>query len=272
MDVTRRPSDTWIIDFGADTPQAIAEYYEKPFQYVLETIKPKRERNRDEARKSKWWLLGRSAEDLRKALGPLTRYILTPRVAKHRLFVWKEKSVLPDSAVVAVTRDDDTTFGVLHSRFHESWALRLGTSLEDRPRYTPSTTFETFPFPDELTPNLLASQYAGVPEAVAIADAARNLNALRERWLNPPELVRRVPEVVAGLPDRLLAINEKAAEQLNARTLTALYNERPAWLANAHRTLDEAVAAAYGWTNDISDEDAVRRLFDLNLERASAGR
>lgn len=80
----------------------------------------------------------------------------------------------------------------------------------------------------------------------AIAQAARRLNELRENWLNPPEWVERVPEVVPGYPDRLLP-RPGHEKDLKARTLTNLYNQRPAWLVNAHRALDEAVAAAYGW-------------------------
>jgi type II restriction/modification system DNA methylase subunit YeeA len=97
-------------------------------------------------------------------LAILARYIVTPTVAKHRLFVWLDHAVTPDHQLIAITRDDDTTFGILHSRFHEIWALRLAASLEDRPRYTPSTTFETFPFPEGLTPNIPAEQYAEIRE------------------------------------------------------------------------------------------------------------
>ena len=174
--------------------------------------------------------------------------------------------------MIVITRDDESTFGVLHSRFHEAWALRLGTSLEDRPRYTPSTTFETFPFPEGLTPNIPVADYADDPRAVAIAEAARRLNEFRDVWLNPPELVGRVPEVVPGYPDRLVPVSPKTATILKKRTLTNLYNERPAWLDNAHRDLDAAVAAAYGWPADISEEDAVARLLDLNRDRAAVGR
>ena len=52
---------------------------------------------------------------------------------------------LPDSQNIAFARDDDYFFGVLHSRAHEVWSLRMGTSLEDRPRYTPTTCFEMLP-------------------------------------------------------------------------------------------------------------------------------
>lgn len=107
------------------------------------------------------------------------------------------------------------------------------------------------------------------PRARAIADAARRLNELRENWLNPPELVRREPEVVPGYPDRLVPIDAGAAAELKKRTLTNLYNQRPTWLANAHRDLDSAVAAAYGWGADISDEDFLGGLLRLNRQRVA---
>ncbi|WP_336469884.1 type IIL restriction-modification enzyme MmeI [Pseudorhodobacter antarcticus] len=177
--------------------------------------------------------------------------------------------------VIAIARDDDTTFGILHSRFHELWSLRMGTSLEDRPRYTPSTTFETFPFPEGLTPNIPAADYATDPRAVAIAAAAALLNELRENWLNPADLVKRVPEVVPGYPDRLLPVNDAAAAELKKRTLTNLYNARPAWLDHAHKALDEAVADAYGWGDDwrggaLTEDEILSRLFHLNQSRAAA--
>lgn len=269
MDITRRPSDSWIIDYGVNTPTTDAALYEFPFQYLIKNVKPARDRNRDVNRRNKWHLLGRTGADMRSALLPFSRYIITPRVSKFRLFVYMDKSVLPDSATVAIARDDNTTFGILHSRYHEMWALRLGTALEDRPRYTPSTTFETFPFPDGLTPNIPAADYAADPRAVAIAAAAKRLNELRENWLNPPDLVVRVPEVVAGYPDRILPKDAAAAATLRNRTLTKLYNTRPAWLDHAHRDLDAAVAAAYGWPAEISDDAALAKLLELNLHRAT---
>jgi type II restriction/modification system DNA methylase subunit YeeA len=209
-----------------------------------------------------------------KRLMGLRRYVATPTVAKHRLFVLLAASVCPDHQLIVIARDDNTTFGVLHSRFHELWSLRLGTWLGvgNDPRYTPTTTFETFPFPEGLTPNIPAAAYADDPGAVAIAAAAGRLNELREAWLNPPDLVRREPEVVLGFPDRILPRDDNAAQELNKRTLTNLYNTRPQWLADAHRALDAAVAAAYGWPADLSDEAVLERLFALNQERAAAGR
>jgi type II restriction/modification system DNA methylase subunit YeeA len=273
MDVTRRPSDKWIIDFGWTMTESEAALYEAPFAYASEHVRPEREKNRREMYARHWWRHVEPRQGMWRALECLRRYLGTPRVAKHRLFAWLGHSILPDSQVIAIARDDDTSFGVLHSRFHELWALRMGTSLEDRPRYTPSTTFETFPFPEGLTPDIPAADYADDPRAPKIASAAARLNELRENWLNPPDLVVREPEVVPGYPDRVLPKNEEAAKELKKRTLTNLYNARPQWLSNAHAELDEAVAEAYGWGDEwraglLTDDEILARLFRLNQERS----
>ena len=267
MDITRRYRDLWIIDFGASISEKEAALYEAPFEFILENVKPGRMNNNREVYRLNWWRHAEPRPAMREKLVPLERFIATPRVAKHRVFVWMHKSFLMDSATIAIARDDDTTFGILHSKHHELWALRMGTSLEDRPRYTPTTTFETFPFPEGLTPDIPAEQYAGDPWAILIARAANRLNELRENWLNPPEWVKRVPEVVSGYPDRILPVDDRAAKELKKRTLTNLYNEKPAWLVDAHKELDEAVAAAYGWPVDLSDDEILRRLLELNLMR-----
>lgn len=270
MDVTRRSAEKWIIDFGWEMSESEASLYEAPFAHCLTYVKPERDKNRRELYRLHWWRHVEPRPGMWRALKNLNRYVVSPTVAKHRLFAWLPATICPDHQLIAIARDDDTTFGILHSRFHELWALRLGTSLEDRPRYTPSTTFETFPFPDGLTPNIPAADYADDPRARKIAEAAKRLNELREAWLNPPDLVKRQPEVVPGYPDRILPRNEKAAAELKKRTLTNLYNQRPTWLANAHKALDEAVAAAYGWPADLPDEEVLARLFALNQERAAA--
>ncbi len=273
-DITGRSSDRWLINF-LERPEPEAALYEAPFEFVRASVKPIRDANRDEWRRDNWWRLGRSGRDLLSATEPFDRVIFTPRVSKHRMFVWAPARTLPDSAVVAIARDDDTSFGILHSRFHELWSLRMGTFLGvgNDPRYTPSTTFETFPFPEGLTPDIPAAAYADHPHARAIAAAAARLDALRENWLNPADLVVRVAEVVPGYPDRLLPRDADAAAELRKRTLTNLYNARPQWLANAHAALDAAVADAYGWGDDfragaLADDDILARLFRLNQDRA----
>ena len=108
-------------------------------------------------------------------------------------------------------------------------------------RYTPTTTFETFPLP--WPPGQEPAEDARVE---AIAAAARELVALRDSWLNPP-----------GASER----------ELKGRTLTNLYNARPTWLDLAHQKLDAAVLAAYGWPADVGDEALLERLLALNLAR-----
>ncbi|HRY90246.1 MAG TPA: hypothetical protein P5305_20375, partial [Rubrivivax sp.] len=293
LDVTRRNRDVWIVDFGADRQATDAALYERPFAFVTERVKPTRVGKREARTNECYWLFQWSRPVMRKAISALPRFLATPEVAKHRVFVWLHRAVIADKNLVVIARADDATFGVLHSRMHELWSLRLGTSLEDRPRYTPTTCFETFPFPAGLTPADTAHQRtealdggagsrlqaqaaspaqapAGAPaspclvpadlpddirpQAAAIARAARRLTDLRDAWLNPPEWTERVPEVVplgmdhSPYPDRIVA-KPGFEQELAKRTLTNLYNQRPAWLAQAHEALDAAVAAAYGWAD-----------------------
>ena len=266
MAITRRSADKWIVDFGWTMVREEAALYEAPFQHAQEYVHPMRQRNRRESYRLNWWRHMEPRQGMWTALAGLSRYIVTPCVAKHRLFAWLDARICPDHALIVIARDDDTTFGILHSRFHEVWSLRRGTWLGkgNDPRYTPTTTFETFPFPEGLSPDVPATDYATDPRAQAIASAARRLVELRERWLNPPEWVEWVEEPVSGYPRRPLPRDEKAAIALKKRTLTNLYNARPQWLVDAHRQLDAAVAAAYGWPSDIMDDAALKGLLERN--------
>ncbi|HLX62424.1 MAG TPA: DNA methyltransferase [Planctomycetota bacterium] len=284
MDITRRPSRKWIIYFGRGTKQEACSFYEAPFEYLEKSISVGRKGKGKTWYRDAWWELYAPRPELYAAINLRCRFIATARVSKFRLFVWLEKYVVPDCQLIVFARDDDFFFGVLHSRLHEVWALKLGTRLETRPRYTPTTCFETFPLP-QATPK----------QEQAIAAAAKELDTLRNNWLNPPEWTREdvltFPGSVAGpwaryvtKPDkagigtvrypRLLPADADCAKRLAKRTLTNLYNERPAWLDLAHKKLDEAVSAAYGWPADLSDEQILEKLLSLNLERAkgNAGR
>ena len=220
MDITRRSRGMFIVDFGTDASGSEAAAYEAPFEYVLEHVQSARGESR--TTQGRWWLHERPRSEMRTAVTPLSRFIVTPRVAKHRLFVWFSAPTLPDSATIAIARDDDYAFGVLHSRAHELWSLRMGTSLEDRPRYTPTSTFETFPFPWPLdTPDAALTDEQRVHRD-AIAEAARALDEARRRWLNPRELVREEPVVVPSLPPRLLPVDEDAERELRAHAHESL--------------------------------------------------
>ena len=269
-DLTRRPSGYWIVDFGPDMSESEAALYEAPFGHAEEHVRPMRQRNRRKTYRVNWWRHVEPRQGMRRVLDGLPRFIATPTVSKHRVFVWLHAGVCPDHQLIVIARDDDVTFGILHSRFHEAWSLRLGTSLGkgNDPRYTPTTTFETFPFPDGLSPDIPAADYAHDPGAVAITEAAQRLAELRDRWLNPPEWTQWDDEPVAGYPKRPVARDEVAADELKKRTLTRLYNARPSWLVDAHAELDAAVARAYGWPAEISEDDALRNLLALNAARS----
>ena len=275
LDITRRNRDMWIVDFGTNMPEAEACLYERPFAFAKEHVQPTRVGKREARTNEMWWLFQWSRPVMRKAIQGLSRFIVTPEVAKHRVFAWMCPPTVPDKNLTVIARADDTTFGILHSRFHELWSLRLGTSLEDRPRYTPTTCFETFPFPAGLTPRETAQGAPTGPLAEHIAQAARRLDELRENWLNPAEWVEWVitpEEEQAGFPKRPVARPGHEAD-LKKRTLTNLYNARPAWLALAHQDLDAAVAAAYGWSDysaAMPDEEVLRRLLALNRQRSAA--
>ncbi len=277
-DVTGRPRDRWLIDFPEGLSETEASAFEAPYEflkaadYAPERSKPPvpfaSYRLTTAGQNPSWWEAHRPRPKMRQHIQRLSRYIVTTETSEHRLFVWLSYPVLPDKNLIVFARDDDTAFGILHSRFHELWALRLGTSLEDRPRYTSTTTFATFPFPDGLTLDQPATAYADKQKAKRIADASRTLVRLRDKWLNPPELVHREPEVAAGLPDRLVPVGNR--DELRRRTLTELYNTRPAWLATAHRELDEAVADAYGIGANASDDAVLSYLLELNQKRLGA--
>src|SRR5208337_660662 len=184
--------------------------------------------------------------DMRAATAKFEKFIATIATGKYRLFVWLDHSVLPDHQLYIFARDDDYFFGVLHSRAHEVWARAQGTQLrevESGFRYTPTSTFETFPFP--WPPG---KEPKDSPLVEAISAAARELVRQRDNWLNPPDAA---PEALAKL------------------TLTNLYNKRPKWLENAHARLDKAVFAAYGWPAALTGEEILSRLLKLNQERAA---
>ena len=311
----------WIIDFPSGTSEETAARYEKPMAQLAAHVKPARESNRDERLRRLWWLHRRTGDGVRNAALRFTRLLCTPRVSKHRLFVWIDAIVEPDTATYAFAREDDLFFGIMHSRIHEVWSLAQGSQLREKEsgfRYTPTSCFDTFPFP-----------HPTAEQARAIAEAARELDALRDRWLNPPEWItteiltfpasldgpwrrfidtpqnpsaaavreadpgwtpqdlygadralrlatdaaRAAAQVAAGIGTarypRLVPRDAACARHLADRTLTRLYNERPRWLDLAHRKLDDAVAAAYGWPADLPDILLLERLLALNHARAT---
>ena len=240
LDITRRPRHMSIVDFGVSMTLSEASLFEAPFEYVKEHVQPIRATNNRAAYAERWWIHVEPRPDMRRSLAGLARFLGTPRVTKHRLFAWLPAGTLPDSQVIVFARDDDLFFGVLQSSVHELWARGMGTQLrevESGFRYTPTTTFETFPMPDDAPQEATGE----------VESAARALDQLRNGWLNPDGI---------------------DAKELAKRTLTNLYNQRPTWLDQAHERLDHAVYAAYGWEYPLPDDEVLSRLLDLNLTRS----
>ena len=245
-DLVQEPRHLWTIDFGV-MPKEVAAQYELPFEYLKKYAYPVRSKNRRPAYAEKWWQYAEARPGMRKALMGQGRFIATPGVARHRIFAWRDHTVLCNQRTTVIARDDDYFFGVLHSRLHEVWALATSSrhGVGNDPTYNSTTCFVTFPFP--WPPG---HEPQDDPRLQAIAAAARELVQLRDNWLNPLDC---------------------AEAELKKRTLTNLYNARPEWLAIAHANLDAVVFAAYGWPANLTDDEILARLLALNLERAAAG-
>ena len=273
-DVTMRDGDSWVIDFPESMSGEDASLYEGPFQWVHENVLKSRENlSTGEATESerldKYWIMQRPRPRLRAAASSLTKVIAVPETSEHLIFRYLPSNFIFSGSLFVICCEDDAIFGVLSSRFHRIWARAQGNRMGvgNQGRYNATRTFETFPFPKGVEPNRQADD--DDTHSKRISETARRLNELRENWLNPPDLIKRVPEVVAAYPDRIEPVGVAARAELKNRTLTNLYDARPAWLANAHAELDAAVAASYGWTADISEDEALRALLALNLAGAS---
>ncbi len=240
-DLRRAPQHRWIVDFPPEMDEREAELYERPYALIRRQVRPAWS-----ARRHAWWIHGGSRPEMRVALAKRDRYIATPAAGRPRVFVWLGPDVLPDRSLAVFARDDDYFLGVIHSRYHDvwtRWAAAWARGPKTPFRYAPATCFETFPCPWPPATPLGKLTRVQEEQRTEIAQAARALGAQRSEWLG----------------DRTDS----------KRTLTALYRVRPAWLQQTHLVLDEAVAAAYGWPADLSDDDVIQRLQTLNQQRAA---
>jgi hypothetical protein len=206
------------------------------------------------------------------------RFLVTPRVSKHSVFLWLDSVVLTDSGIVMWGTDDDYVFGILQSRVHRVWTLaNCGWRGETR-NYQIKSCFRSFVFP--CVDDLLEDEIRGL---------AARLNKVRNDWLYPEKLIKKeyvkfcsfqggpwqnysIGEFGCGLirVDYPLyrPINSVAEKILEKKTVTGLYNDNPDWLREAHRDLDIMVLRAYGWDEGISDEEIVTGLKILNSNRS----
>lgn len=301
VDITKNSRCRWTIDFGLRSERDCVGY-EQPFEHVKKHVYPVRSKNRRKSYAERWWQYAEARPAMRSAMVGKHRVVATPEVSKHRLFAWVSTERLLNQQTLVFPDSNDFLFGLLTSHVHETWARAQATQLREREsgtRYTPTSCFETFPFPEPTD-----------EQREAIGAAARRLDELRENWLNPAEWTttevlefpgsldgpwarwidggeaedgaERSPagrgETSAGRGDagvgtvrypRVVPRDEEAARKLKKRTLTNLYNERPQWLDLAHRDLDAAVFAAYGWDPAIPDDELLANLLALNHTRAA---
>jgi len=249
-DIADNPRGVMVIDLFGLTAEEARDKYPEAYHWVYTRVKPERDKNNRASYREAWWIYGEPRKDFRPALAGLPRYISTIETAKHRFFVFLSAEILPDNMLVNIASSDAYHLGVLSSRIHVCWALAAGGTLEDRPRYNKSRCFDPFPFPD-----------AAPEQQTRIRDLGEKLDAHRKsRQKLYPELT------MTGMYNVLEAL--RSSRELTDKEKNIYEYGLVGILRELHDELDAAVADAYGWPRDISDEEILSRLVALNAERA----
>jgi hypothetical protein len=252
-DLTATPRGVMVIDLYGLSEAEVRLRFPEIYQWVYERVKPERDQNPSKTLRENWWLHRRLREDLRDMLVGLPRYIATVETSKHRFFVFLDASILPDNKLVNIAFDDAYHLGVLSSRVHVVWALATGSHLGvgDDPVYVKTACFERFPFPD-----------ANEQQKAHIRELGEQLDAHRKRQQGLyPELT------LTGMYNVLEKL--RAGEALSEKERAIYEQGLVSVLREIHDELDAAVAEAYGWPADLSDEAILERLVALNAERAA---
>ncbi|MEQ1902080.1 MAG: DNA methyltransferase [Devosia sp.] len=252
-DLTATSRQLMAMDFFGLKSEEVRERFPEAYQHLLETVKPERDNNRDKDIKSRWWLFGRTRDEIRPALQGLPRYLATVETSKHRVFQFLDAGILPDNKLVIIACDDAFHLGVLSSRIHVSWALRAGGWLGqgNDPVYVKSRCFDPFPFPDP--PEMRKAEVADFAEKL---DAHRKLIQSTQPDISLTEIYNALEAVRSGS-----ALSERE-EDVKARALVLVLKE-------FHDELDAAVSRAYGWQEALTEQEILARLVALNLERTA---
>jgi hypothetical protein len=223
---THSPTE-YVINFGACSEQEAAEYPE-PFAWITTHARAERmASSREDARKYWWRLVGR-AEGVYEAADAagLSNVLANLRVSKHHSFAMISRRVAPEANINIFAFDSFAAFAVLQGSGHELWADKSASTLETRRRYTPTSCFQTFPFPPDWTTD---------PTLEAVGQTYYDFRAA---------LMVRNNEGLTKTYNRFHDPEEMDPDILELRRL--------------HAAMDRAVLDAYGWT-DIST-DCVFRL------------
>lgn len=251
QDIAGISRNLMVIDLFGLKSEEVKRRYPAVYQWILDKVKPERETNRREASRKNWWIFGEARATFRPALEGLSRYIATPETARRRYFVFLDKSVLPDNKLVAVASDDAYVLGILSSRIHTEWALATGGRLGigNDLVYVKSQCFDAFPFPDAAD-----QQKARIRALAEAIDAHR-----KQRQALYSELT--LSDMYACLEQMVWGVN------LTQWETTTSQKGDLAVLMKLHNDLDGAVAEAYGWSGDLSTEEILARLLELNRQR-----
>jgi len=252
-DLTANPRGVMVIDLFGLTEAEVRSRFPAVYQHILDKVKPERDANRDISIKRNWWVFGRPRSEIRPALAALSRYIVTVETTKHRTVQFLDGATLPDNMLVAIGLDDAAALAVLSSRFHVAWALTAGGRLGygNDPRYNKSKCFDPFPFPDPTEP-----QKAHLRSLGEQLDAHRKAQQAAHPKLTLTGMYNVLEKLRAG--QRI----EGKDREIYDQGLIGI-------LRDLHDQIDRAVADAYGWPADLSDDEILHRLVDLNRERAA---
>lgn len=226
--IDQRPS-RYVIDFGQMSLED-AMRHPAALEVVRQQARAARETSASYARNPRWWQFLWTRPDFRRAVVGLDRFIAGTATGKRILFVWCEPDWRPSNATNVFALRSDYAMGVLTSRVHTDWARARSSTLEDRIRYTPSSAFETFPW-------------------------TQPTHARRER-------IGALTRDLLDLRSTLCREHEIGLTTLHNRVDDGAYSA----LRGAHRELDLAVLAAYGWSSALLDDVRARNraLLDLN--------
>jgi hypothetical protein len=250
-DLVQRPEEKYIIDFFGLREKEAKEQYPNLYQIIYNKVKPERDQKKRKSNREIWWIYAEARSTMRPAIESIPRYIATCRTAKHRIFSFLSKATLPDAKLVAIGLEGAYYLGVLSSKIHLLWALRTGAFLEDRPNYNHSDCFGKFPFPAASD-----AQKAHIRELGEALDAHRK----RQQSQHPNLTLTNLYNILEKV---------RAEEALNAKEKEIHEQGLVSILKQLHDDLDAAVFDAYGWNVDLSDEEILQKLVDLNAERAA---
>ncbi|GGO99021.1 class I SAM-dependent DNA methyltransferase [Stakelama pacifica] len=248
-DLTSRTRGVMVIDLFGMEEAEVRQRFPEVYQHLLITVKPERDANNRATYRDNWWIFGEPRRELRPAFNGLDRYIATVETAKHRVFQYLDQSILPDNMLVVMASDEPWHLAVLSARADLAWTTARGATLEDRPRFTKSLCFDPFPFP-----NVTEAQKQ------IIGDLAEELDATRKQVL-----AEHGDLTLTGLYN----LREKLmkGEAFTDAEQDQRMRGRVDIIAELHAQIDDAVADAYGWPRDLSDDQIVERLVALNAER-----